>query len=116
MDLPGRFRRQPWILVHFAVAGVAVFLAFSLHADSGGVMLLTFAVMGLLPVLVWLAAWWRPTILENSCCAYLGDISYAVYPLHLTLAILLQKPLNTASFHCLEMQARRWLLRRFRKR
>jgi peptidoglycan/LPS O-acetylase OafA/YrhL len=94
MDLPGRFRRQPWIFVHFAVAAVVVFLAFSLRTDSGSVMPLAFAVMGLLPVLAWLAAWWHPTILENSCCAYLGDISYTIYLLHLPLAILLQKPLR----------------------
>ena len=110
------FRRQPWRLVYFAAVTVAVLLAFSLRGDSGGVTSLAFVVMGLLPALVWLAAWWHPAILENSFCAYLGDISYAVYLLHLPLAILLQKPLNTASFHCLQMPARRWLLRRFRKR
>ena len=135
------FRRQPWILVYFAAVTVAVLLAFSLRGDSGGVTSLAFVVMGLLPVLVWLAAWWRPAILENSFYAYVGDISYAVYLLHLPLAILLQKPLrlmlprpeissialkslifsallialSTAGFRCLEMPARRWLLRRFRK-
>lgn len=135
------FRRQPWIIVYFAIVTMAVLLAFRLRGDSGGVTPLAFVVMGLLPALVWLTAWWRPAILENSVGAYLGDISYAVYLLHLPLAILLQKPLrlmlpgpgiasialkslifsallialSTASFRCLEMPARRWLMRRFRK-
>ena len=133
--------KEAFLVVYFAIVTMAVLLAFRLRGDSGGVTPLAFVVMGLLPALVWLTAWWRPAILENSVGAYLGDISYAVYLLHLPLAILLQKPLrlmlpgpgiasialkslifsallialSTASFRCLEMPARRWLMRRFRK-
>lgn len=97
--------------------------------------------MGALPATVWLAARLRPAILEGRAAAFLGDCSYAIYLLHLPLAMMLQKLLrlmfpgtgisayimkaaiftgillfvSSISYRLLEVPARRWLLQRLKR-
>ncbi len=88
------------------------------------------------PAVVWVAAHVRPWFLEGRFAAWMGDISFAVYLLHIplftwtqrglkavlgephshllsgvlfTVALLL---LSTLSFYCFEVPARKWIARR----
>lgn len=135
-------RKEPRILLYFAVLTGLTLAALALHGGAGDVAPLAFTVMGVLPVLIWLCARWRPAVLEGRVSAFLGDISYAVYLLHIPLSLLLQKPLRLAfpgtdllsvllkagvfglvliiasslSYRLLEVPARRWLVQRYGRR
>ncbi|QKY03833.1 acyltransferase [Janthinobacterium lividum] len=134
-------RMHAWILAYFAALALGVFAAFYAAGDAGDVIPLGLVVMCVLPATVWLVARLRPAILEGQAAAFLGDCSYAIYLLHVPLAMLLQKPLRlmlpgtgiedymmkaaifTAvllvvsgiSYRLLEVPARRWLLRRLKR-
>lgn len=135
-------RKDPRIVLYFAVLTALVLAAIGLQDGVENVAPLAFTVMGVLPMLIWLFARWRPAQLEGRVSAFLGDISYAVYLLHIPLSLLLQKPLRLVfpgtdllsvllkagvfslvlivasilSYRLLEVPARRWLVRRYGKR
>ncbi|KKO64765.1 Acyltransferase family protein [Janthinobacterium sp. KBS0711] len=134
-------RMHARILAYFAALALGVFAAFHALGDSAGVIPLGLVVMGALPATVWLAARLRPAILEGRAAAFLGDCSYAIYLLHLPLAMMLQKLLrlmfpgtgisayimkaaiftgillfvSSISYRLLEVPARRWLLQRLKR-
>ncbi|MEX0139407.1 acyltransferase [Massilia sp. LMS1-1-1.1] len=134
-------RKQAWILAYFAALSLAILLVFGLKGRSVELMLLAFVVMALFPALLWLLAALRPAVLEGKISAFLGDISYAVYLLHVPLGLILVNPLLrlvpgaglvptairaalftgvliavcSLSYHRLEKPARRWLVARYGK-
>jgi len=134
-------RKQAWILAYFAALSLAILLVFGLNGRSVELMLLAFVVMALFPALLWLLAAVRPAVLEGKIAAFIGDISYAVYLLHVPLGLILVNPLlrlvpgtglaptairatlftallialSSLSYHRLEKPARRWLVARYGK-
>lgn len=134
-------RKQAWILAYFAALSLAILLAFGLKGSSVELMLLAFVVMTVFPALLWLLAAIRPAFLEGKISAFLGDISYAVYLLHVPLGLILVNPLLrlvpgvglaptairaalftallialcSLSYHRLEKPARRLLVARYGK-
>ncbi|MDN2709977.1 acyltransferase [Janthinobacterium sp. SUN118] len=135
------YRKQAWILAYFAALSLAVLLVFARKGQSVDLMLHVVAIMALFPALLWLLAAIRPRILEGKVSAFLGDISYAVYLLHVPLGLILINPLlrlipgaglaptavraalftavlialSSLSYHRLEKPARRWLVARYGK-
>lgn len=54
---------------------------------------------GPVPALLWLLAAIRPAVLEGKISAFLGDISYAVYLLHVPLGLILVNPAAPGAWH-----------------